>query len=195
MNRIDTPSVGGRLKARATPIRSATNAIAKARRRSRLGSGHGLGISGTGLHRVVDMGEETWPRVVGMAKPNPRKLPSSASAEALAAQAEEALRLGKFKEAIELYKQLLKQEARPDWRDALAAAYVGRARALSAKGLFKEAEIVLGNAAALDGAVKEPLFLLPAWSGRARSTRRSLRLCSTSGPTLWSRARDACCRS
>ena len=65
-----------------------------------------------------------------------------------------------FKEAIELYKQLLRGEARQDWRDALAAAYVGRAKALSAKGLFKEAEIVLGNAVALDGAVKEPLFLL-----------------------------------
>ncbi len=37
---------------------------------------------------------------------------------------------------------------------------MGRAKALSAKGLFKEAEIVLGNAVALDGAVKEPLFLL-----------------------------------
>jgi len=34
-------------------------------------------------------------------------------AGAPAAQAEEALRLGRFKEAVELYKQLLKQEARP----------------------------------------------------------------------------------
>ena len=51
-----------------------------------------------------------------MARPNPRKLP--------AAQAEEALRLGRTKEAVELYKQLLKQEARPEWRDALADAYL-----------------------------------------------------------------------
>ena len=42
----------------------------------------------------------------------------------------------------------------------LLPAYLGRAKALFAKGLFKEAEIVLGNAAALDGAVKEPLFLI-----------------------------------
>src|SRR5271157_6617680 len=95
-----------------------------------------------------------------MPKQNLRRLPSEASADGLAAQAEEALRLGRFKEAIELYKQLLKQEPRPDWRNALATAYVGRAKALSAKGLFKEAEVVLGNAVALDGAVKEPLFLL-----------------------------------
>ena len=98
-----------------------------------------------------------------MMKQNPRKAQPVVSADAfdaLAARAAEALRLSRFKEAIELYKQLLKGEARQDWRDALAAAYVGRAKALSAKGLFKEAEIVLGNAVALDGAVKEPLFLL-----------------------------------
>ena len=95
-----------------------------------------------------------------MARLNPRKLPSAPMAGAPAAQAEEALRLGRIKEAVELYKQFLKQEARPEWRDALADAYLGRAKALFAKGLFKEAEIVLGNAAALDGAVKEPLFLI-----------------------------------
>ena len=95
-----------------------------------------------------------------MARPNPRKLPSAPMAGAPAAQFEEALRLGRTKEAVELYKQLLKQEARPEWRDALADAYLGRAKALFAKGLFKETEIVLGNAAALDGAVKEPLFLI-----------------------------------
>ena len=96
-------------------------------------------------------------------KQNPRKAQPAVSAdalEALEAQAAQALRLSRFKEAIELHKQLLKMEGRQEWRDALAAAYVGRAKALSAKGLFKEAEIVLGNAVALDGAVKEPLFLL-----------------------------------
>src|SRR5208282_5562040 len=95
-----------------------------------------------------------------MMKQNPRKAHPVVSADAFDALAAEALRLSRFKEAIELYKQLLKGEARQDWRDALAAGYVGRAKALSAKGLFKEAEIVLGNAVALDGDVKEPLFLL-----------------------------------
>jgi tetratricopeptide (TPR) repeat protein len=94
-----------------------------------------------------------------MAKQNPRKL-LVVSPEALAAEAAEALRVGRFKEAIELYKQLLKLESRPEWRDGLAAAYVGRAKALYAKGMFKEAEVVLGNAVALDGTVREPLFLL-----------------------------------
>src|SRR5208337_3961661 len=119
-------------------------------KRGGLGPGRGLGISGAGWRRSVDIAEDVGKRK-GMARPNPRKLPSAPMAGAPAAQAEEALRLGRTKEAVELYKQLLKQEARPEWRDALADAYLGRAKALFAKGLFKEAEIVLGNAAALDG--------------------------------------------
>ena len=62
-----------------------------------------------------------------MARPNPRKLFSVQMAGAPTVQAEEALRFGRFKEAVDLYKQLLKQEARPEWRDALADAYLGRA--------------------------------------------------------------------
>ena len=99
-------------------------------------------------------------KIDSMAKQNASRLPSASSIERRAAEAEAALRLGRFKDAIELYKQLLKQEARPDWRDALATAYVGRAKALEAKGLFKEAEIVFGNAISAGGAVSEPLFLL-----------------------------------
>jgi hypothetical protein len=72
----------------------------------------------------------------------------------------EALRAGKFKDAIEHFKKLVKQEPRPEWRAALSDAYIGRAKALAAKGMFKEAEIVLGNAVASDGTVKDPLFLL-----------------------------------
>jgi len=108
----------------------------------------------------VDTTERNWLVIIGMSKQNSRKLPSSASADKLAAEAELALGLGRFKEAMELYKQLLKLEVRPEWRDGLATAYLGRAKALAAKGLFKEAEIVIGNAVALDGVVKEPLFLI-----------------------------------
>jgi len=108
----------------------------------------------------VDTTERNWLVIIGMSKQNSRKLPSSASADKLAAEADLALGLGRFKEAMELYKQLLKLEVRPEWRDGLATAYLGRAKALAAKGLFKEAEIVIGNAVALDGVVKEPLFLI-----------------------------------
>jgi cellulose synthase operon protein C len=88
------------------------------------------------------------------------KTASAACPDLLARKVEEALRLEKFKDAIELLKQLVKQDPRPHWRDSLADAYIGRAKVLAAKGMFKEAEIVLGNAAAAGGTVKEPLFLL-----------------------------------
>jgi hypothetical protein len=52
----------------------------------------------------------------------------------LATKATEALRLGDFKQAIELFKRLVKQDARPEWRDALAEAYAGRARSSSMSG-------------------------------------------------------------
>ena len=81
-----------------------------------------------------------------------------ASVPPLAAKAKEALRLGDFKQAIELFKRLVKQDARPEWRDALAEAYAGRARILAAKGLFEEAETALSKAATPDGTVPDPLL-------------------------------------
>jgi tetratricopeptide (TPR) repeat protein len=81
-----------------------------------------------------------------------------ASVSPLAAKATEALRLGDFKQAIELFKRLVKQDARPEWRDALVDAYAGRARILAAKGMFEEAETALSKAAAPDGTVPDPLL-------------------------------------
>jgi cellulose synthase operon protein C len=79
-----------------------------------------------------------------------------ASVPPLAVKATQALRVGDFKQAIELFKRLVKQDARPEWRDALIKAYVGRARILAAKGMFEEAETALNKATALDGTVLEP---------------------------------------
>jgi tetratricopeptide (TPR) repeat protein len=81
-----------------------------------------------------------------------------ASVPPLAAKATEALRLGDFKQAIELFKRLVKQDTRPEWRDALVEAYVGRARILAAKGMFEEAETALNKATAADGTVLDPLL-------------------------------------
>jgi cellulose synthase operon protein C len=81
-----------------------------------------------------------------------------ASVPPLAVKATEALRLGDFKQAIDLFKRLVKQEARPEWRDALAEAYTGRARILAAKGMFEEAETALSKTAAPDGTVQDPLL-------------------------------------
>jgi len=76
----------------------------------------------------------------------------------LAVKATEALRLGDFKQAIELFKRVVKQDARPQWCQALAEAYAGRARSLAAKGMFEEAETALNKAAATDATVSDPLL-------------------------------------
>src|SRR6266851_3773895 len=81
-----------------------------------------------------------------------------ASAPPLASRATEAMRLGDFKQAIDLFKRLVKQDARLEWRDALAEAYAGRARILAAKGMFEEAEIALSKTAAPEGTVQDPLL-------------------------------------
>ena len=53
--------------------------------------------------------------------------------------AEATLAAGRFKDAIEQFKGLLKGERRPAWLAGLAAAYAGRAEQLAAKGMLKEA--------------------------------------------------------
>jgi len=74
----------------------------------------------------------------------------------LPARAAEALRQERFKEAVELFKQLVRQDPRPEWREALADAYGGRARALAGKGMFKEAAMVLENTLTPAGLLREP---------------------------------------
>jgi tetratricopeptide (TPR) repeat protein len=74
----------------------------------------------------------------------------------LPARAAEALQQERFKDAVELFKQLVRQDPRPDWTEALADAYAGRARTLAAKGMFKEAAMVLENTLTQAGTVREP---------------------------------------
>jgi tetratricopeptide (TPR) repeat protein len=75
-----------------------------------------------------------------------KKKPSKASAAppvanktVLPDQAEVALGASRYREAIEHYKDLLKQERRPAWLEGLAAAYAGRAEQLAQKGMINEA--------------------------------------------------------
>jgi tetratricopeptide (TPR) repeat protein len=70
-------------------------------------------------------------------------------APSLAASARQALAAGRHREAVELHKELLKQERRPEWVDGLAASYAGRAQELTAKGMFAEALVVWRNRAKL----------------------------------------------
>lgn len=50
-----------------------------------------------------------------------------------------ALAAARYRDAIELFKDLHKRERRPAWLDGLAAAYAGRAEQLASKGMVKEA--------------------------------------------------------
>lgn len=77
---------------------------------------------------------------------------SRQSTNKLVAQAQSHLQAGRFREAIDVYKQLLKREQRPQWREALADAYLGRAEQLAAKGMYKEAAALWENMAGLCGA-------------------------------------------
>jgi tetratricopeptide (TPR) repeat protein len=55
-----------------------------------------------------------------------------------------------------LFKLAIRTEPRPEWREALADAWRGRARDLAAKSMFKEAAIVLENTISSGGPVRDP---------------------------------------
>ena len=71
------------------------------------------------------------------------------SPEQLQADAQSAFEQAQFKKASELYKQLLKREAKTEWQQALGECYRARARELMARNRPKEALALLDNLAAL----------------------------------------------
>ncbi len=89
-------------------------------------------------------------------KPQRRSALPPTSMATLPARAAEALQQERFKEAVELFKQLVRQDQRPEWKECLADAYSGRARALAAKGMFKEAAMVLENTLNPAGLLRDP---------------------------------------
>ncbi len=70
--------------------------------------------------------------------PSKASLAQKSSSE-LQQQAEHLIAQRNYKDAIELYKQLVKRETRPEWQEALALAYLERAREFAAKDMPKEA--------------------------------------------------------
>ena len=95
-----------------------------------------------------------------MKKPQGRAAAPPVPALALAARGAEALQQQRFKEAVELFKLAVRQDPRPEWKQSLADAYHGRARTLAAKGMCKEAAMVLENTRAPDGTLRDPLLYL-----------------------------------
>lgn len=84
-------------------------------------------------------------------KPKPIKsvaksIPFQARDDAtLVLEANAALLSAHHKEATEIYKLLIKRERRPEWVDALASCYAGRAHDLATTGMFKEAIVLWRN--------------------------------------------------
>ncbi|MDP1646619.1 MAG: hypothetical protein Q8M01_00235 [Rubrivivax sp.] len=79
----------------------------------------------------------------GKKKAKPARMGAAAAGQGGSLDAAElasaALAAARYKDAIELFKGLLKRERRPAWLDGLAAAYAGRAEQLAAKDMVKEA--------------------------------------------------------
>lgn len=69
----------------------------------------------------------------------------------LVAKADASLTASRYKEAIELYKELIKRERQADWIDGLASCYAGRAQELASKGMVKEALVLWRNRTQLCG--------------------------------------------
>lgn len=119
-----------------------------------------------------------------------KKRPSKASAAppivkkaALPDQADAALGASRYREAIEHYKELLKQERRPAWLEGLATAYAGRAEQLAQKGMLKEALALWRTRADICGT---PLLEAPyvAWLLEAGEGEQALRLLSGAAQKL-----------
>lgn len=118
-----------------------------------------------------------------MTKTINRTMSVTAPAE-LAERGAESMRLGRFKDAIEAFKQLARLEPQPEWRQRLADAYAGRARALADKGMFKEAAIVLENTLTPDGMIREPALYLDCLIRQGqhqKATRTAFRYLSAAG--------------
>lgn len=70
------------------------------------------------------------------------KVPAPKSIETLEADAASALKHRAYKDAIALFKDLLKREPRAEWKQNLAEAYLQRARQVAEKGMYQEAAVL-----------------------------------------------------
>lgn len=123
-----------------------------------------------------------------------RQSDHSLSPEAAAEQAERDVATGRHREAIEGYRRLVRTEPRPAWKAGLARAYVGRARALAAKALHREAAAMLADAEAADGAVHEPALRLAClWRAgdHAKAAEAAVRFVAADGVSAAERERLA----
>lgn len=74
----------------------------------------------------------------------------------LIARGEALLATHDYKDAIDVYKLLLKREPQAGWRESLASAYLERAKELASKGMYREAAILWENIPSLCGQIRQP---------------------------------------
>lgn len=103
-----------------------------------------------------------------------RGVDQAIASAALADRGAEAMRLGRFKIAIDVYKQLIRQDPQPRWHEQLASAYVCRARDLADKGLFKDAVIVLQNTKTAAGRLRDPALYLHCLIGQGQHQKAAV---------------------
>jgi hypothetical protein len=89
--------------------------------------------------------------------------PDNTDDASIAAMALSKQNAGQYKEAIELYKQLLKRADNKVWRQALAQCYLQRALSFAEKGMVKEAVVLWENYARNDQAPYQGYDCYIAW--------------------------------
>ncbi len=81
-----------------------------------------------------------------------------------------------YKDAIDVYKLLLKREPQPEagWRESLATAYLERARQLAQKAMYREAAILWENIPSLCGQAPQPELYVD-WLLRSSQYAKAMR--------------------
>ncbi len=73
------------------------------------------------------------------ARPVKRPIPTASASDVQERLALVHLEKGRFRDAVDCYKNLIKTQRRTEWVDGLAKAYAGRAKVLAEKGMLREA--------------------------------------------------------
>lgn len=89
-------------------------------------------------------------RVISVGRRKKKRTPKL-STQQLTTHAEALLSAGRFREAVDAYKRLLKDDPRDEWRERLGEAYFGRAGELAGKGMYREAAALWENMESLCG--------------------------------------------
>jgi tetratricopeptide (TPR) repeat protein len=111
-----------------------------------------------------------------VSKRSKQRAPAAPSPAVLRSRVERAAEEGRYQHALELAKQLYKQDASPTHRDLLQRAQLGRAQQLRQQGYLRDAQAVLENALPLAEGNPAWLERLAEELARCGSVRRAVEL-------------------